>query len=69
MLGAVCFLLYFVSIIFGALANNVYLHDVYNEYPTCWQSDNDMLKLGKKARYAFTILLGIEAMGLIGAGT
>jgi hypothetical protein len=52
---------------FGAITNNVYLFDVHEEFPACWQSDNDMIKLGEQARQAHTIVLGAKAMGMIGA--
>jgi hypothetical protein len=67
MLDAVCFLLYLLSNMFGAIANNVYPSDVYEELPTCWQSDNDMMKLEEQARHAHTTVHGAEAMGLIRA--
>jgi hypothetical protein len=67
MLGAVCFQLYFLSNMFGAITNNVYLFDLHEEFPACWQSNNDMIKLGEQARQAHTIVLGAEAMGMIGA--
>jgi hypothetical protein len=67
MLGAVGFLAYFLFSALCALINNVYLHQVYKDYPTCWQSDDTMVKLGKMARHAHIVVLGIEIMGLIGA--
>ena len=67
MLGAILFLLYFlINVMFG-LAMNVYAHRLHNEYPTCWQTDDNMMVLEERGRHAGTTLAGIEAMGLIGA--
>jgi hypothetical protein len=67
MSGAIFFLLYFLSNVMFGLANNVYAHRVHEVYPTCWQSDHHMMKLEERGRHAGTVLVGIEAMGLIGA--
>jgi hypothetical protein len=67
MLGATFFLHYFLFNVLFALVMNVFSHRVHGEYPTCWQSDDNMMVLEEWGRHAGTVLVGIEAVGLIGS--